>query len=522
MKALQPFTSKTCLLACAIFSFAAPTFAAQRVHSERSTATPLVVAPRWRVASFPAAQVSRLQYQEMSAARILKVQQNNATRRMKPVQIGINRAASNEGVAASLPPLNWMSRKDGSSVARIEVRSPVAIGLRVGLRIDALDPRAELRFAGASDPARVVAAMGGKQILRLVNQGQIFWTPSTDGETQYIEVYLPKGVSGASTKLQAPLLSHLLTNSRNDFKIMEKVGESDACNVDTICRVAELGSNYSSAKNAVARMLFSDNEGSYWCTGTLLADTVTTSQIPYFYSANHCISTQDAANTLETHWKYEAATCGSGAEPVYTQLVGGALLLYLNPDTSSNTPNGTDGLLLRLYDTPPVGAEFAGWDSTPLANSSNIIGIHHPKGDIKKISSGKQQAASTSILYNPIYQNSVAWLSGTTEGGSSGSGLFTADATGYYLRGGLYGGSAECANSGSTANTQNRDYYSRFDVVFPQIRQWLAPSPSARIRVNGSQPRVPGKPAAMVPTTATSPVNKDSRPVRVRTRIYEP
>ena len=162
---------------------------------------------------------------------------------------------------------------------------------------------------------------------------------------------------------------------------------------------------------------------------------MTASQIPYFYSASHCIDNQTVASTLNTFWKYEATACGSGVVAANVQLAGGATYLYSDPDTGTTSTNGTDGLLLRLNNTPPAGAEFAGWDSAPLASSSNIIGIHHPAGDVKKVSSGQQMSVDA-------YQNAVAWLSGTTEGGSSGSGLFTADATGYHLRGGLYGGSA--------------------------------------------------------------------------------
>lgn len=516
MKSLHRYSLSACLLAGVLLSLAPSAFAAQRVPSERSKAVSVQAAPAWRAASFPDAQVSRLQYREMSAVRILKVQQNNAARRMKPVQIGINRLASNEGATASLPPLQWISRKDGSSVARIEVRSPLALALRVGLQVDALDPRAELRFAGSSEPSRVVAAMGGMEIRRLADRDHVFWTPSTDGETQLIEVYLPRGASRAGTRLQAPQLSHLLADSRNDFKMIAKIGESASCNVDTACRVGELGTDFVSAKNAVAHMNFVvAGQGTFICTGTLLADTVTTSQIPYFYSANHCIDTQTVASTLNTFWKYEATACRSGVAAARVQLAGGATLLYSDPDTGTTTINGTDGLLLRLNNTPPAGTEFAGWDSTPLAGSSNIIGIHHPAGDVKKVSSGQQVAAGA-------YQNVVAWISGTTEGGSSGSGLFTADASGYHLRGGLYGGDAECANSGSIANTKNRDYYSRFDVVFPHVRQWLAPAPPTRIRVNGSQPRIPGSPAATAPVAAGSPASKDSPPIRVRTRIHEP
>ena len=462
-----------CLSACGLAVIALPA-SAERVSSERSKIVPTASAPlRWHADGIPSKQVARLQYRDMPIERIFQVQKRNNARRMKPVQVGIGRVASTEGVAASLPPLNWISRKDGSSVARIEVRSPVALAVRVGLRVDALDPRAELRFAGSTEPSRVVAAMSGSEILKLAGRDRIFWTPSTDGEIQFIEVYLPKGTFKTSTRLQAPQLSHLLADSRNNFKIVEKIGESDSCNVDTACRIAELGTDFVSAKNAVAHMQFIVAGDGYICTGTLLADTVSTSQIPYFYSANHCIDNQTVASTLNTFWKMEATSCNSGVQGVTTQLAGGAVLLYSDPDTNDNVANaiGTDALLLRLNNTPPAGSEFAGWDSAALAASSNIIGIHHPSGDVKKVSSGQK-------VSNNAYQNVVGWLSGTTEGGSSGSGLFTADATGYHLRGGLYGGGASCANTGSLGNAQNRDYYSRFDLVFPHVSQWLAPTPT--------------------------------------------
>ena len=356
--------------------------------------------------------------------------------------------------------------------------------------------------------------MDGGQIRKLADASGIFWTPSTDGEKQFIEVYLPRGVPRSGSRLQAPQLSHLLANSLDDFKIIPKIGESETCNVDTACRVGELGAKYISAKNAVAHMNFIvDGEG-YICTGTLLADNVPATQIPYFYSANHCIDNQTVASTLNTFWKYEATGCGTGVVANNVQLAGGATYLYSDPDTGTNTINGTDGLLLRLNNTPPAGAEFAGWDSAPLASSSNIIGIHHPAGDVKKVSSGKQVAVDA-------YQNAVAWLSGTTEGGSSGSGLFTADSTGYHLRGGLYGGSAACANSGTTANVENRDYYSRFDVVFPHIKQWLAPAPPTRLRANDSQPRVPGAGAATTQAAAAAHFKTLARD-RAGVRIVEP
>lgn len=501
-------------LALAIPSVA---FAAQSVPSERSKTAPVLLAQKWRNEAFPAQSTTRLQYREIAVSRILKVQQYNQSRRMKPAQVGIGRAAYSEGVAAKLPALKWVAMRDGSSVARIEVGSPVALGIRVGLQIKALDPRAELRFAGSDEPSRIVSMMTGAEIQKLTDARGIFWTPGTDGERQIIELYLPARASRGSVKVQAPELSHLLTNSRNDFKIIEKIGESGSCNVDTACRVADLGPNFVSAKNAVAHMLFTYSTGlSYICTGTLLADTVAATQIPYFYSANHCFAGgsdgipvqnfQTVANTLNTYWKYEATACGSGVQAAKVLLPGGSDYLYSNANT--------DAMLLRLKNAPPAGSEFAGWDSAVLAPSSSIIGIHHPSGDVKKVSLGQQISSDSELI-------TVGWLSGTTEGGSSGSGLFTTDPGGYRLRGGLYGGNAACSNSGSLSNTLNRDFYSRFDVVFPNISQYLSPLTGSPIRMNDSHPLTHSSAspaAAATPAVSAAPVVPAGKPVLPRAR----
>lgn len=520
--------SVSCLLfALGLHAAIAGTSVPSEKNKVAAAATPL----RWRSEAFPANRISQLRYREMAAERILKVQQYNATRRMKPTQSGIARNASSEGATSALPALRWTRSRDGGLVSRIEITSPVALGLRVGLQVGGLNPRAELRFAGSSSPNQIVAMMTGGEIARLADSRGIFWTPDTEGEKQVIEIYLPVGSLTSSVRLQAPLLSHLLINSLDDAKIIEKTGfgDSGACNVNTVCRVAELGPNYVSAKNAVAHMVYTYPNGvSFICTGTLLADTVTTSQIPYFYTAHHCFAGgesgvpvtvfpggfQAVSNTLVTHWKYETATCNSSSNPGTTALAGGAAYLYSDPNT--------DGMLLRLNGTPPAGSEFAGWDYALLPTSSNIIGIHHPSGDAKKVSSGQQ-------ISRDADQNAVAWLSGTTEGGSSGSGLFTADTTGYHLRGGLLGGNASCANTGSVGNDGNRDYYSRFDVVFPHISSYLAPVSGPLIRVNGSQPLIPptagATPAAALsnaPVTAASTTTRNMR-IRVpRVGPFEP
>jgi hypothetical protein len=327
----------------------------------------------------------------------------------------------------------------------------------------------------------VVAAVTVAQAQRLPAGDGLYWSPSTDGEAQFIEIYRPAGVPASAAQLRAPTLSHLLANSRNDFKIVSKIGESGSCNVDTACRVAELGPHFVNAKNAVAHMQFVVDGDTYICTGTLLADTTPGTQVPYFYGANHCFSdgppvptaVQAVANTLNTFWNYEATACKSGVSAQRTQLSGGATYLYSDDDT--------DGMLLRLNNPAPPGAYFAAWNAGPLAQSTNVMAIHHPAGDAKKVSTGRHVASDSTL-------NTVGWISGTTEGGSSGSGLFTLSSSGYELRGGLYGGDASCANTGSISNGGNRDYYSRLDVLFPHVRNYLA---ADLVPMNGSAPLLP-------------------------------
>jgi len=173
---------------------------------------------------------------------------------------------------------------------------------------------------------------------------------------------------------------------------------------------------------------------------------------------------QAVANTLNTFWNYEATTCNGNVSATQTQLTGGAT--YLGSD------HRTDGMLLRLNQPAPAIAFFAGWNAQPLSSNSAVTAIHHPSGDARMVSTGQK-------LSEDADNHEVGWLSGTTEGGSSGSGLYTIAAGGAYeLRGGLYGGAASCANTGNLGNAGNRDYYSRLDKDFVWMSPWLLSSPS--------------------------------------------
>jgi len=230
------------------------------------------------------------------------------------------------------------------------------------------------------------------------------------------------------------------------------------------------------ASRSVAKLLYTENGVSYLCTGTLVSDGSAASQVPYLYTAAHCISSEAAAATLNTFWFFQAASCGANkAASSYRQLAAGATLVYANATT--------DAALLRLDEPAPAGAWFSGWDPQPLDAGAAVATLHHPVGDVEKISLG--QSVGTLPVTADVGFDIVAWTTGTTEGGSSGSGLFTFDGHEYLLRGGLRGGSASCTSSGRVDDPSNRDYYSRIAQEAPQLLKWLSAAPAPLANYTG-------------------------------------
>ncbi|MDX2218409.1 MAG: FG-GAP-like repeat-containing protein [Burkholderiales bacterium] len=425
------------------------------------------------------ADASVLQLPSLASDRIEAVRVQNSLGRSKALQIGIHRNIASESMGQSLPQLKWTALAEGGQVARFAVESPGARALRLGLIIEALPQNAEIRFLGNSGNGQA-EMMESDRLIGQAGKNDLIWTPVTEGSRQDIEILLPRGTPIDLVRFSVVEVAHLIATP---FGVLDgaKAG-SQACEVDTKC-VAQT-TPFVQSKNAVARLLFTGTCGGGMvpatcvCTGTLLNDQDTTSQAPYLFTANHCISTQSSANSLTTLWFYEHSSCSSGVPEPGTQVAGGAALLFGNV--------AQDVSLLRLNAPPPEGAYFNGWDASPLVAGTPVTVIHHPAGDVKKVSTGSVTSLDSSYSH-------VGYLTGTTEGGSSGSGLLTFSDNQYFHRGGLFGGSASCSNTGSLSNPGNDDIFSRLDLAFPSIRNWL-------------ESRLPGAPQIVSATPGNSHV----------------
>ncbi len=263
------------------------------------------------------------------------------------------------------------------------------------------------------------------------------------GDRITVEYQEPAAVAGTG-HLRITQVTH---GYRDVMGLGKALGDSGACNNNTICPEGEPWTNEIAAVSMIVV------GGSGLCTGTLL-NNCAQDGTPYFLTANHCTQGENVSNWV-FRFKWESPTCTPTANGPTNKTVSGSSLLLNNA--------GSDVALLQLNTTPPAsyGVYYAGWDASGTTPTSQTC-IHHPSGDIKKISFDNNSATQGSYSGAQCW-HILAWDDGTTEPGSSGSGLWNQD---HHLIGQLFGGQAQCSNNVN-------DYFGRFDVSYPLLDGWL-------------------------------------------------
>lgn len=178
-------------------------------------------------------------------------------------------------------------------------------------------------------------------------------------------------------------------------------------------------------------------------------------------TANHCgITSTTRMSDVTVYFNVQKSSCGGTADgPINQNILGGR---FLARDSES------DFTLFELAARPPssYGVRYSGWDARSDVGPASGVGIHHPGGDDKKIStysSAPSRIENAQISSFRVDGWEVRWARGVTEQGSSGSGLWNQDRR---LVGTLSGGSSSCNSPSAT------DIYARFD------RGWQANSAS--------------------------------------------
>jgi hypothetical protein len=288
------------------------------------------------------------------------------------------------------------------------------------------------------------------------------------GEIAYAYRGIPDAINSHSGSIQ----------NTHGMKETRGFGSSGPCEVNVNCPE---GANWQTEKKGVMRIGVKKGFGTYWCSGSLINNT-RQDHTPYILTADHCAqgaTPQDISQWI-FYFDFESTGCPNPpSSPSWWSLVGGTL----QSAAGDVNAGGSDFFLLLLDDEIPdtVDVWFNGWDRSGDA-SPNGVGIHHPQGDIKKISTYTEPLVS-SYWGDPSEMThwELTWSQtqnghGVTEGGSSGSPLF--DPMGHIV-GMLTGGEASCDSS-----FLNRpDYYGKFfwswDLNGPnpdqQLKPWLDP-----------------------------------------------
>ncbi|MCL2830792.1 MAG: hypothetical protein FWD77_08675 [Betaproteobacteria bacterium] len=375
-------------------------------------------------------------------------------------QIGYGRELPEETEFDALAGLSWQQQADGSVTALQRIRSGGALALRLGIRI-APEFNGELRFAPTSNPANAIGPFTPYDWEEM----EVYWSPVVEGEDMLVEIRMPDGKMPPAGTIRFDKLTHIYELSGPGNSFSNVYPDTLPCYNEVACARTDAERR---ASRATAQMYFQEGADGYLCTGTLLADQSQTGT-PYFYTAHHCISSQTVARTLQTSWNYQYPTCngGAGDPPNYTVRYGGAD--YLNSDFSN------DHSLLRLREAPPSDAIFLGWTTDSPAGGAPIVDIHHPNGDVKKISWGSMAnppSGSVTFSDGTVYPNvwKVSLTEGVTEGGSSGSGLLNCTSSDCKLIGGLIGGTTGC-------RTPQSEAYSKFSIAYSTaLSNWLGSS----------------------------------------------
>ena len=362
--------------------------------------------------------------------------------------VGFHRDMPGEFEGDLAPQLDWIRHADGSFVSSLSITSPGARSVRAGIRAE-LMAGGEIRFFGfQSDEG--FAPITREDFHLEGGEVQTLWSPTVEGDTIGIEISLPSEKARSAFWFRVDEIAHTF-RSIEPFRPTPKQLDCPEVHIDVQCRTESI---HDDLQDAVARIRFEDGDSSYACTGTLVNDKVQATFVPYFLTAQHCISTGSVARSVEAWWFFQRETCGGSAEDRrFARTTGGTDLLTASARY--------DLALLRFREAPPGGLGFSGWSALPIDHPAGAYGIHHPAGDLKKYSAGTTAESRDSHgVTNAI---PVTWSEGTTEGGSSGSGLFLRN--GGYLVGGL--------SHGPVCGRRITDHYGPFGDFLPQASRWL-------------------------------------------------
>ncbi len=312
---------------------------------------------------------------------------------------------------------------DGGFVWAVTITSPEAQAVRVHFTDFSLPPGAEMYFFSLNREAY------GPYVGKGRNGNGDFWTRSISSDTGVIMLRY----RGETTEADRQRISFVISEFGHIHGRPLKANDRDTwpCAGNVLCLIdanCMSGTPVDVAKDAVAKMEWVEGPYVYTCTGGLLADTDPSTQIPYFVTAHHCVSS-DTPN-LETYFHYITSSCEETCPG------------YRPPSTIGATVQATgtagDFTLLTLNESPPSGTRYLGWSNAPVAFTDGV-----PLWRISNANFGPQvyseyEVDTSSLVCAGAPRGQFIYssnLDGGTMGGSSGAPIVNSsgEAVGQFL-----------------------------------------------------------------------------------------
>lgn len=321
-----------------------------------------------------------------------------------------------------------------------------------------------------------------------VRGGQL-WTGSLKGESVTLRMDAP---------LNAPARLGLGTVYYGFREALGAPSKSGDCNIGVACGAAN---PYQNQVRSTVLLQFVEGNSLFSCSG-LLVNNTRNDRTPYILTADHCGIDSSNQDSVQVYWKYQYSTCVQPGDHVHR--APSASTSVSGVEFLADGPSSDFTLLVAGSAANPAVLPssfepyWSGWD-VGLLGAQSGVGVHHPSGNEKSLSifDTPVQPALADIDQNRTLTWAVIWAQGTTEPGSSGSGLWNQDGR---LVGVLSGGGASCAS------LNEADFYGRLHIAWTeglacdqQLRYWLDPDFSGALThdgTDGSSPaRAPSVPA---------------------------
>lgn len=419
-------------------------------------------------------------------------------------QLELNRISNSKALRFALErPVNLSPETHGSwsqvgdiRVWHVHVLSPGALSLGLVFGRYELEPGVKL-FVSDPSQQKVKGAFtsGNNKDSGVLPVGHL------PGEELLIEMQVPATMATYG-ELELESLSHAFIKTGFNATATQdcpagEFGCSQECEIDVNCVE---GDYWQQVKPSVVRIFTT----TYFCTGVLVNNTAYDGT-PYIVTVEHCLNQQFYADRSVFLFNYESADCFGVDGPLDMSVAGAWIRTH---------GDSLDFSLVELQQTPPASYDvyYAGWDRSDFQTGGTAT-IHHPYGDVKKISvdaqipdipsqPGDVPYAGLEDYHYFSYWWIREWDIGTTEQGSSGSPLFNLDRR---LIGNLSGGAAACGDSIGYDSETDRviyslapnydDYFTQFGIAWDHeeakgnaLKPWLDPVNSGAMVLDGYNP----------------------------------